>query len=77
MVAALNLENKIGSLEVGKEFDALIVDAFQNGGQIDQYEYTVTTTEEDYIEQLLQRFIYLGDDRNIIKIFVRGNEISL
>ncbi|XP_073959540.1 guanine deaminase [Choristoneura fumiferana] len=69
---ALNLEQKIGNFKVGKELDALLIDVYAAGGQIDQYHYSVEKNDEDYINSLLQRFIYLGDDRNIVQVFVKG-----
>jgi guanine deaminase len=56
---------KVGSFEKGYDFDALIID--------DSNLYP-----EDYsLEQRLERFIYLGDDRNIVKRYVCGKEIIL
>lgn len=55
---------KVGSFEVDYDFDALIID--------DSNLYP-----EDYsLEQRLERFIYIGDDRNIIKRYVAGKEIT-
>ncbi|CAK1593970.1 unnamed protein product [Parnassius mnemosyne] len=73
---ALRLDDKIGSFEIGKEFDALIVDVYTNGGQIDQYEYSMDENEEHYLLDLLQRFIYLGDDRNIRQVYVKGRKVK-
>lgn len=65
----------MGNFEVGKEFDALLVNVYANGGPIDKYEYSVDITEEERAESLLQRFVYLGDDRNIENVFVKGVRI--
>lgn len=66
---ALALDDKIGNFEVGKEFDALIVDMHldnkENGYQLDW-----TPLE------ILQKFIYLGDDRNVVNVFVAGNLVK-
>jgi guanine deaminase len=56
---------KVGSFEKDYEFDALIID--------DSSLYP----DEYSIEQRLERFIYLGDDRNIIKRFVAGKEVLI
>lgn len=68
----MNLEQKIGNFDVGKELDALLIDVYAAGGQIDEYNYSLEETNEDYVNSLLQRFIYLGDDRNIVQVFVKG-----
>lgn len=68
-MSVLALDEKIGNFVVGKEFDALIVD--------------IGVLEGDYIHQsdlqpieLLQKFIYCGDDRNVIRVFVAGVEVK-
>lgn len=68
-VAALNLDNKIGNFEVGKEFDALIVDM------------NVLNSSADYLHactpiELLQKFVFLGDDRNIVEVYVAGTKVK-
>ncbi len=55
---------RVGSFEPGYEFDALVVD--DNSINSDGYS----------LLHRLERFIYLGDDRNIIHRFCRGNEIK-
>ncbi|EIE20078.1 guanine deaminase [Coccomyxa subellipsoidea C-169] len=61
---ALGLEAKIGSFEVGKEFDALMVDPAA-GSNID-------TFTSDTLLDTFQKFINLGDDRNIRAVWVQG-----
>lgn len=58
---ALNLDDRIGSFNVGNELDALLVES--NTGCIDLNKLCPA-------EEMLQKFIYLGDDRNIKKVFV-------
>ncbi|KAL0105160.1 hypothetical protein PUN28_016657 [Cardiocondyla obscurior] len=66
---ALSIEDKVGNLEVGKEFDALIIDLNVQGSLLNNYrEYT--------LEENFQRFIYAGDDRNIESVFVNGKKIK-
>ena len=55
---------KVGSFEPGYDFDALIIDDDSLGDR-----------EFNLIERL-QRFIYIGDDRNITFKFVKGNLIA-
>lgn len=62
---ALNIEHQVGSFEVGKEFDALLVDVNVNGGPFDIF-------DGDTIEDQFEKFINLGDDRNIVEVYVQG-----
>ncbi|OEF97546.1 amidohydrolase family protein [Desulfuribacillus alkaliarsenatis] len=56
---------KVGSLEEGYILDALIIDD-ENLGSTDIS-----------LEERLQRFLYIGDDRNIISRYINGNQIEL
>ncbi|MBV7274134.1 guanine deaminase [Clostridium sp. PL3] len=56
---------KVGSFEKGYDFDALVI------GDEDLGE-----TDFRSVEERLQRFIYCGDDRNIIKRYVAGKLLS-
>ena len=55
---------KVGSFEPGYEFDALLVD----DAYLNYDHYT--------LPQRLERYIYLGDDRDIKRRFCRGVELS-
>ena len=55
---------KVGSFEPGYEFDALVID----DKQLNHDNYSLL--------HRLERFIYLGDDRQIVNRFCRGKEIA-
>ena len=55
---------KVGSFEPGYEFDALLID--------DRY----LNFDNYTLEQRLERYIYLGDDRDIKRRFCRGVELT-
>ncbi|XP_061584911.1 guanine deaminase [Cololabis saira] len=65
---ALSLDEQTGNFEVGKDFDALRVNMAAPGGPIDLIQY-----EETKI--LLEKFLNLGDDRNIVEVFVAGRKV--
>lgn len=65
---ALCLGDKVGSFEVGKQFDALIIDS--TTGNYDTFDW-----EEP--QHRFEKFIYLGDDRNITNVFVNGKLLKL
>lgn len=56
---------KVGSFEQQYEADVLVVDDGASAGLI-----------ERTVEERLQKFIYEGDERNILRRFVRGTEVS-
>lgn len=56
---------KVGSFEEGYSFDALVIDDEKLGDRSFRS-----------LEERLQRFIYCGDDRNIIKRYVAGKLLS-
>lgn len=75
---ALSLDQKVGNFVIGKEFDALLVDAYV--GRTDKFEMpkamTANLTADDKFQQLIQKFVYTGDDRNILKVFVKGRQVK-
>ena len=62
------LDEEIGSFEVGKAFDALLVDPLVTGSPIDIF-------KEDSLEDTFLKFLSNGDDRNLASIFVNGQDI--
>ncbi|EZA50395.1 guanine deaminase [Ooceraea biroi] len=71
---ALSIDDKVGNLVPGKEFDALVVDLNASGTFVDnskEYKGIQGTLQEK-----LQRFIYSGDDRNIISVYVQGRNVK-
>ncbi|XP_078531885.1 guanine deaminase isoform X1 [Lissotriton helveticus] len=67
---ALGLDDIIGNFEVGKDFDALLISPGESSSPFDVF-------DDDTKEDVIQKFIYLGDDRNITEVYVAGNIISL
>ena len=55
---------KVGSFEPGYEFDALVIDD------------SVLNFDNYSLLHRLERFIYLGDDRQIVCRYCRGQEIK-
>lgn len=62
------LEDKIGSFQVGKHFDALLINSGRPG---------VMTMLEDFdsTRTIFDKFIMTGDDRNIELVFVDGRRV--
>ena len=72
------MQKETGSLEVGKAFDCLIIDCGKftldsdraNSAQL-PYEVFPDDTNLDRLE----KFVQIGDDRNIRQVYVNGKQI--
>uniref|UniRef100_A0A2K6K9P3 Guanine deaminase n=1 Tax=Rhinopithecus bieti TaxID=61621 RepID=A0A2K6K9P3_RHIBE len=71
---ALGLDGEIGNFEVGKEFDALLINPKASDSPIDLfYGDFLGDISEDFIHDSL---IFLsGDDRNIEEVYVGGKQV--
>lgn len=65
----LSVDKVTGNFEVGKEFDALIIDPSATESIVDVF-------EDDTLEDCFDKFLYTGDDRNITDIFICGKRID-
>eukprot|EP00798_Chlamydomonas_sp_ICE-L_P022726 gene22726-29887_t len=68
-VKALNTEHQVGTFEEGKEFDALLIDVNVPDGPFDIF-------DGDTYEDQFEKFINLGDDRNIIEVYIQGTMVK-
>jgi guanine deaminase len=66
----LSLDDRIGSLEAGKEADFIVLD-LQATPLLE-----MRTVHTKTVEDLLAGLIFMGDDRVVRKTFVRGREVS-
>ncbi|KTF98746.1 hypothetical protein cypCar_00014731 [Cyprinus carpio] len=65
---ALSLDDQIGNFVVGKEFDALRVNVCVPDGPIDLF-------PGECPKVILEKFLNLGDDRNITEVYVAGRQV--
>lgn len=72
------LQDRIGSFEPGKAFDALVVNVRSDSGNptIWSYDFEGDLSPEPKLKQWLERFLFCGDDRNIKKVIVQGTVIG-
>lgn len=76
----LNLENTIGTFEVGKEFDTQLIDleSLESNVDVFEWQYTIWSNvekDEDNMEKfhdLLAKWLFNGDDRNTVRVWVSG-----
>ena len=66
----MGLNQKVGSFEIGKEFDAVMVDVTDAIGGVN-----APLEEDDSVRRIFDKFIMTGDDRNIVGVFVRGKSV--
>ena len=64
----LRLQNQVGSFEIGKDFDALMIDA-SSGNTFDIF-------PSDSLLEIFEKFVNLGDDRCIRAVWVQGGLLS-
>ncbi|XP_037653541.1 guanine deaminase [Choloepus didactylus] len=69
---ALGLDKEIGNFEVGKEFDALLINPKASDSPIDLF---CGDFVGENSEAVIQKFLYLGDDRNIAEVYVAGKQV--
>lgn len=68
--AVLDLQDKVGNFEPGKCFDALLVDVGLKEDLIN-----ITGWENDD-EAMVKKWVFLGDDRSIRKVWVNGRLVA-
>ncbi|KAF9113753.1 hypothetical protein BGX27_000858 [Mortierella sp. AM989] len=66
----MELGDKIGNFEVGKEFDAILVNTAIARSPLDIFAH-------DTVQTKFEKYLFVGDDRNNEKVFVQGREVRL
>ena len=68
----VDMQDQIGNFERGKKFDALIVDV----EGIISADSSLWEGDEDGSEAMVKKWVFLGDDRNIRKVYVDGQLVA-
>ncbi|KAG8739365.1 hypothetical protein FRC12_016344 [Ceratobasidium sp. 428] len=74
-----NLSSQIGSLQPGKEFDAILVSVRNeagNGSVWANLEDGKGGVPKDELPALLEKFFFCADDRNVRRVWVRGRLVG-
>jgi len=66
--AVIGLEDHLGSFGLGKQFDALLVSSAPGVYDI----FPETEAGPSSLKTDFERFVNLGDDRNVRQVYVRG-----
>ncbi|KAF2111611.1 hypothetical protein BDV96DRAFT_602675 [Lophiotrema nucula] len=73
--AVVGLEDRVGGFEVGKEWDAqmIVLNPVPEGGAPEgKFEGGVDVFGFETLEERVQKWVYSGDDRNTVAVWVRG-----
>lgn len=71
--SALGLQERVGNLEVGKQFDCLVVDCGSCRVRgIDTNPFPFDVFPDDSTLDRLEKFVQIGDDRNIRHVYIGG-----
>jgi len=65
---ALGMGKVVGNFVPGKKLDCLIVDPAVHNGPFDLF-------DGEGPNEFFQKFLFLGDDRNIVNVFVDGRQV--
>ncbi|KAL4898142.1 hypothetical protein BDV59DRAFT_190057 [Aspergillus ambiguus] len=65
------LEETVGRFAVGMQFDAVLV---RTGEGVDGVMTPVE--EEDSLQTVFEKFLMTGDDRNMVRVFVKGRDVK-
>ncbi|KAI8920094.1 guanine deaminase [Powellomyces hirtus] len=75
----LNIQHSTGNFMRGKEFDALVVDldasTIGQGGKEELGTRTVEVFDHDDAAAMLEKFVFVSDDRNIREVYVAGSKV--
>eukprot|EP00940_MAST-03C_sp_MAST-3C-sp2_P002792 g2792.t1 len=71
----LGMADKVGNFEPGKCFDALVVNGEGVIGAAGHGRSPFDVEPHDTPMEIFQKFIFLGDDRNIEQVFVDGRRV--
>lgn len=65
---AIGLDDHLGNFAIGKQFDSVVVEC--NAGVYDSFPQAIIDSSS--LPSDFEKFMNLGDDRNVCAVFVRG-----
>lgn len=69
------LEDKVGNFAVGKKWDAQHIDILTKGSRIDIFPWTAPKDKYVLLDYYVQKWLFLGDDRNCRQVWVAGKSV--
>ncbi|OEJ88592.1 putative guanine deaminase [Hanseniaspora osmophila] len=78
----LDMENEIGSFEVGKQFDCQLIDLNCENSNVDVFNWQFVKSEEidkekelEKFNDLIDKWLFNGDDRNTTRVWIQGKQV--
>lgn len=75
----LNVNSKIGSFDVGKEFDAQLINLCVNNSNVAIFPWQQVNSNSNFsrkerlkVENIIAKWLFNGDDRNIKSVWIQG-----
>lgn len=67
-----NLDQRLGNFEVGKQWDAQLIDLDTKGSPVYVFDFALPQDPLVRLDLLIQKWLFTGDDRNTVKVWVGG-----
>lgn len=67
-----NASDFVGNFAVGKQWDAQLINLDAKGSPVDVFNWQLPQDPVERIENLVHKWVYVGDDRNTEKVWVDG-----
>jgi guanine deaminase len=68
-----DLHTKLGNFEVGKKFDAQLINLAAANTPVDNFGWLQPDNETERLRYQVERWFFNGDDRNCQKVWVNGS----
>lgn len=80
----LSMDQEIGSFDTGKQFDAQLIDLQGEESKLDIFPWQVGAQDGKSAagpqpldtSEIVRKWFYLGDDRNVVSVWVKGNKVK-
>lgn len=76
---ACDMGKELGSFEMGKWFDAQLIDILSADLNIDVFDFQEISSDDPNLQEkighLVHRWIFCGDDRNCVKVWCNGRKV--
>lgn len=70
------LPGRVGTFAAGYEFDALLISTYPSNQTSAPLNPGLYVQDTDTLSSLFEKWIFCGDDRNIVTVFVKGQVVS-
>lgn len=72
----MGVESQLGSFAVGKKWECQLIDLGLTGSKVDLFKFQIPqwgeTSSLGKFQNLVDKWVFNGDDRNVVKVYVNG-----